>query len=271
MVQTVSSHADPGRRLCAKGTAPPPAERGLGLDAATAASVAQHLAAGTDVAEVAGRAVRCAVDHVAGARWATVTTTTRGVLTTVACADPAAATLDRWQAAAEQGPVWLTTSGQEAFAQSTDMTSDVLWTLPEMMTGAAPAARAVLTVQLPAPSGVAWALNVYADAPDAFTEHSTDTLRVLAVHIGIAMTAAHIRSNLQRAIASRDVIGQAKGMLMQRYRLKADRAFELLKRISQSNNRKLVAIAEQLALTGDLPELSSHEDSSASAPDPGAL
>ena len=58
---------------------------------------------------------------------------------------------------------------------------------------------------------------------------------------------------LKLALASRDTIGQAKGILMERYRLSADEAFERLRAASQSANRKLVDLARQLTETGEWP------------------
>ena len=58
---------------------------------------------------------------------------------------------------------------------------------------------------------------------------------------------------LQQALASRDVIGQAKGILMERYRITADEAFEKLRLASQHANRKLNSLAEELAATGQWP------------------
>jgi hypothetical protein len=51
---------------------------------------------------------------------------------------------------------------------------------------------------------------------------------------------------LFRAIETRDIIGQAKGMIMERYNISADQAFQLLKRLSQASNTKLVHVARQL-------------------------
>lgn len=67
---------------------------------------------------------------------------------------------------------------------------------------------------------------------------------------------AHARAeqNLWQAIHSRNLIGQAQGILMQQYRLSADNAFAVLKRYSQALNLKLVAIAEHLTSTGRLPD-----------------
>ncbi len=57
---------------------------------------------------------------------------------------------------------------------------------------------------------------------------------------------------LELAVASRDVIGQAKGILMERFRLSADQAFDLLRHRSQHLNLKLFEVAEHLARTGEL-------------------
>jgi AmiR/NasT family two-component response regulator len=59
--------------------------------------------------------------------------------------------------------------------------------------------------------------------------------------------------HLERALASRDTIGQAKGILMERLRITADEAFEKLRLASQHTNRKLSSLAEQLAATGEWP------------------
>ena len=76
-----------------------------------------------------------------------------------------------------------------------------------------------------------------------------DPLTVLAV---ITEAAAQIRQ-LHTALDSRDVIGQAKGILMERYRLTPDGAFALLARASQDTNVKLRAVAAELCRTGSLP------------------
>jgi AmiR/NasT family two-component response regulator len=59
---------------------------------------------------------------------------------------------------------------------------------------------------------------------------------------------------LHRALSTRDVIGQAKGILMERQRLSAGDAFDLLRRVSQRLNRKLADVARQLAEAGELPD-----------------
>jgi len=78
----------------------------------------------------------------------------------------------------------------------------------------------------------------------------------LSVSAAIAGAAAQIRQ-LHTALDSRDVIGQAKGILMERYRLTPDGAFALLARASQDTNVKLREVADELCRTGTLP---GHQD-----------
>ncbi|MGY1590347.1 GAF and ANTAR domain-containing protein [Geodermatophilus sp. SYSU D00708] len=97
------------------------------------------------------------------------------------------------------------------------------------------------------------ALNVYAREPHAFGEDSEDVGLVLAAHAAVALAGAQHEEQLHRAITSRDLIGQAKGILMERHRIDADRAFQVLARVSQQTNRKLVDIADELTRTGAVP------------------
>ena len=59
--------------------------------------------------------------------------------------------------------------------------------------------------------------------------------------------------HLLRAVESRDIIGQAKGILMERFKLSADEAFDWLREASQHTNRKVSLIAQDLAATGEWP------------------
>lgn len=117
--------------------------------------------------------------------------------------------------------------------------------------------RAVMATELlPAagPGHMSGALNIYAADPDSFTETDQATALILATHAALALAAARTRElaelnrhHMNRAVESRDVIGQAKGILMARRGLTADQAFDLLRRTSQDLNVKLVELAETLA------------------------
>jgi AmiR/NasT family two-component response regulator len=53
-------------------------------------------------------------------------------------------------------------------------------------------------------------------------------------------------------LVNRDVIGQAKGILMERFKITAEQAFDVLAKVSQDTNRKVSAVAEDLTRTGTL-------------------
>jgi len=107
--------------------------------------------------------------------------------------------------------------------------------------------------------GISGALNIYARDPDAFDEASRSVASRFAPYAAVAagnlfayQSARHMADNLQAALESRAVIDQAKGILMERYKLTADQAFQLLARASMTTNRKVRDIAEDLVRTGEL-------------------
>jgi AmiR/NasT family two-component response regulator len=65
--------------------------------------------------------------------------------------------------------------------------------------------------------------------------------------------ARDLARNLEVALESRAVIDQAKGILMERHKLTADQAFQVLVEVSSRTNTKLRGIADELVRTGELP------------------
>lgn len=98
------------------------------------------------------------------------------------------------------------------------------------------------------------ALNVYATQPGAFTDEDVLQGQTIAALAAVALARSINDDQLARAIESRTVIGQAVGMLMERYRLDEDRAFDVLRRLSSQDNVKLRDLAAQVVATRELPE-----------------
>ena len=94
------------------------------------------------------------------------------------------------------------------------------------------------------------ALDLLARARSAFTDESEHVGLLLASHAAIAAADAHHLENVTSALISRDVIGQAKGILMERFKITSEQAFAVLAEVSQDTNRKVSAVAEDLARTG---------------------
>ncbi len=98
-------------------------------------------------------------------------------------------------------------------------------------------------------------LNLYSLAPRTFSDTDVENTRVIAAQASVVVAYTRTQENLWRAIDGRNLIGQAQGILMQRYGLTAEQAFAVLRRYSQTHNIKLVRLAEQLTTTGSLPGL----------------
>lgn len=95
------------------------------------------------------------------------------------------------------------------------------------------------------------ALNLYSGQPGASGPGSESDGMLLASHAALAMTAARTRAGLLTAMDSREMIGQAKGILMERYKITGVEAFGLLVVSSQAVDRKLRDLAGHLAATGE--------------------
>lgn len=108
-------------------------------------------------------------------------------------------------------------------------------------------------------SSSAGSLNTYGDEQKAFSDEAQQIGLILASHASVAAEAALQRDvledvalDLHRALLSRDVIGQAKGILMERLKLTPDDAFDALRQASSRLNEKLHGVALGLAETGEL-------------------
>ncbi len=106
--------------------------------------------------------------------------------------------------------------------------------------------RSALSFKLYTTQRNAGALNIFGFEPKAFGPEDEAVGSVLAAHAAAAIIASRQGEQLQSALSSRDLIGQAKGIIMERYRVDAVRAFELLRELSQSSNVKLVEIAQRV-------------------------
>jgi transcriptional regulator with GAF, ATPase, and Fis domain len=173
-------------------------------------------------------------------------------LVTVAWSDDQTLKADQRQYQLGQGPgvdaVW--TDGLFAVP---DLRQDGRW--PRWASAAAGLGMgAVLSVHLFTDHTLG-SLNLYASDPRRYDHADLEAARVIAAHASVVLAYTRTERNLWRAIDTRNLIGQAQGILMERYRLTAAAAFEVLRRCSQRRNVKLVVLAEQLVTTGQLPDL----------------
>jgi hypothetical protein len=109
-------------------------------------------------------------------------------------------------------------------------------------------------------------LNLYSRRIVGNQPGAVEAAGIVAAHVSVFVAHARAERSLGQAIQSRNMIGQAQGMLMQRYGITADSAFRVLRRYSQNLNTKLVVIAERFISTGKLPDLENPPRHSASDP-----
>ena len=96
------------------------------------------------------------------------------------------------------------------------------------------------------------ALNLLSPEARAFGADALSVGLLFATHAAVALSGARREDQTRMALDTRDLIGQAKGILMERYRLTPDQAFSLLVRVSQHTHVKVRDLAQQLSLTGQL-------------------
>lgn len=191
--------------------------------------------------------VHSSVDLVPGARWAGISMIEgRRVLPRVPT-DPLVADLDQLQTTLDEGPC-LDALREHHTVQIDDMTTDTRW--PRFARAATErGVGSSLSFQLFVHSGTLGALNLYGGETNVFGDDSRLMGIVLAQHASVALAGAAAQSQFHLALDTRDVIGQAKGLLMQRNGVTGLQAFKMLARASQDTNRKLVDVARWLVDT----------------------
>jgi GAF domain-containing protein len=188
--------------------------------------------------------VEAAPKVVPGARWAGISLVQGTKIVSEVPTSRSVAELDQLQSDLNQGPC-LTALREYHTVHIDDMRTETRW--PDFGREAQQRGmRSMLSFQLFVRSENLGALNLYSDEPGAFSEDSFLIGEILAQHAAVAMIGAAAEKQFENALATRDVIGQAKGMLMQRDNLTGLHAFSLLTRASQQTNIKLVDVARWL-------------------------
>lgn len=166
--------------------------------------------------------------------------------------------VDALQERVGQGPC-IDAAWEQQIVRVDDVRADQRW--PEFTSEAhALGVGSMICFQLFVEGDRLGAMNLYAATAGAFDDESEEVGLMLASHAAIALAGAEHEQNLRIGMSSRDIIGQAKGILMERHRLTADQAFGVLARVSQELNRKLADVAQEVTDTGAVPGASRRRD-----------
>lgn len=113
--------------------------------------------------------------------------------------------------------------------------------------------RSMLSYRLYAKGRTFGALDFYAKRPNVYSPFSKVIGQVFASHAGVALKGAITEAGFEKAIQSRDIIGQAKGIIMERRDLPAADAFAKLTAVSRAQHIRVRDIAAQIVATGEIP------------------
>jgi GAF domain-containing protein len=177
-----------------------------------------------------------------------------GTVETRACTDGVVMSLDRLQSHYGEGPGLAACAAQDAVTIAVmDTTADRRW--PRF--GAAAArlgVRSMISCSLPLQGSGAFALNLHAPRPGAFDAVAVEHAAFFAAYAALALDQARLAQNLGTALTSRQAIGEASGILMERHRIGSAEAFARLSAASQRLNVKLWRVAAHVVRTGAEPD-----------------
>lgn len=204
------------------------------------------------------RVLEFSVTTVEACEFASIFLADGDIVTTSVHSDPLVAEVDALQHDFGQGPCLDAIATSLTF-YADELGTDARWPLfgPE---AAAKGIRSLLALPLSS-NGTLGALNLYARFSQAFGVVDRARGLLLATLAGIASAVALAHEdeerraeNLAAALVTRELIGQAQGILIERERITADQAFVVLRQASQHLNVKLRNVAQSLVETGERPE-----------------
>jgi GAF domain-containing protein len=106
--------------------------------------------------------------------------------------------------------------------------------------------RSGLSFKLYTADRTAGALNLFGYEPKLWDTDAETIGMVLAAHAAAAILASREGDQLQSALSTRDRIGQAKGIIMERFKIDDVQAFGMLRQLSQDTNTRLIDIAQRV-------------------------
>ncbi|CAN5336913.1 GAF and ANTAR domain-containing protein [soil metagenome] len=150
--------------------------------------------------------------------------------------------LDELQMKFDEGPC-LHAAVADTIVRTSDFRSEARW--PQYSPAAVElGVRSGLSFKLYTSDRTAGALNLFGFQPREWDADAESVGSVLAAHAAAAVIAAQQEEQLQAALLTRDRIGQAKGIIMERYGVDDVRAFQMLRQLSQESNTKLTDVAQ---------------------------
>ena len=214
------------------------------------------LRSATDLADTLTNVTQVAVQTIHGCQAASVSLLQKAGFVTWAATDPIAKQGDQIQYAAGEGPC-LSVAIEAPLVYTRSMRDDQRWPRSASALAGELGVGSMLSTRLSFGAHrqpCLGSLNLYARAEDAFGEQDQLAAVLLASLASVATHHAHIEAHLQKGLLSRQVIGEAVGILRAQHDIPSREAFALLVTASKRMNIKLRVIAERI-VDGSLPYL----------------
>jgi GAF domain-containing protein len=212
------------------------------------AEIARLLLTAQNVKATLGKITEVAVELIDGCESAGIDIIDGGTIFAVAATSPVAARIDAIQVEVGEGPCLQSLRDHEVFSTG-DLATETRWPKFSRRAYEETGILSIMGFRLFADADTMGALDLYSSQPDAFGPDTETLGLVLASQASVALSTARSREGLEEALATRDIIGQAKGILMERHGIGAEAAFDLLREASQRRNIKLRQVAETLVAT----------------------
>ncbi|WP_347684504.1 GAF and ANTAR domain-containing protein [Mycobacterium sp. B14F4] len=214
----------------------------------------------TDSDTVIAELVEHAAVEIPGAQYAGITVTRSAKhIETPAASHMYPVLLDKIQQRHREGPC-LTAAWEEKTIHVPDLETENRFPNYRRDALAETPIRSIMAFQLFIAGETMGALNVYAEDPNVFDADARSIGLIFAAHSSIAWNSARRDEQFKRALASRDMIGQAKGMIMERYGVDAVQAFDVLRKLSQDSNVPLIRVATELVENSNSSQAASPQD-----------
>jgi hypothetical protein len=205
-----------------------------------------HRRASFDTPALLRELIERAAESVPGAQYSGITVTQkRRRNETAAATHRYPVILDEIQSRFKQGPC-LKAAALQRSVRIDDLAGDDRWPLFRDEAVKRTPIRSVLSFGMFKEGGVSAALNFYAEPTNAFDEGSVNLGLIFATHAALVWNMVRRDQQFRVALVSRDIIGQAKGRLMERFDIDAAEAFGMLKQMSQDSNTPIAQVAQRV-------------------------
>jgi hypothetical protein len=199
-----------------------------------------------DIDAALGEITAAAVHALDAAEYAGITVATRdGAVRTASSVGPYPSLLDDIQQCHRDGPC-LSAAWEHHMVRIPDLRVETRWPGYCRDALARTPVKTVMSFQLFADHRTMGALNFYAERPYVFDDEAVELGWMLATDTALAWNLLRRDQQFRSALGTRDLIGQAKGLIMERFGVDAVQAFDLLRQLSQDSNTPVAEVAQRL-------------------------